>query len=54
MSTKSTYLLTLLFLFSFTASTPKKINNICELFKEKEGWYDDAKESFEKWGIPIH
>jgi len=54
MSTKLLYLVTLLFLCSCTTSPPKKINNICEIFKEKEGWYDDAKESFEKWGVPIH
>lgn len=36
------------------ASTPKMTNNICEVFREKDDWYDDAKESFEKWGVPIH
>ena len=36
------------------ASTPKMTNDICEVFREKDDWYDDAKESFEKWGVPIH
>ncbi len=36
------------------ASTPKVTNDICEVFREKDDWYDDAKESFEKWGVPIH
>lgn len=48
------YLIILLFLCSCTASTPKKINNICDIFKEKDDWYDDAKESAKRWGVPIH
>jgi hypothetical protein len=54
MPTKLLYLVILLLLCSCTASPPKKTNNICEIFKEKDDWYDDAKESFEKWGVPIH
>jgi hypothetical protein len=32
---------------------PKNINNICDIFAEKDDWYDDAKDSFERWGVPI-
>jgi hypothetical protein len=49
-------LLILFFLFSLSACTampPKNSENICSTFREKEDWYDDAKESFEKWGVPI-
>lgn len=45
---------TLLTLCSCTATTPKNTHNICEVFREKDDWYMEAKESFEKWGIPIH
>jgi hypothetical protein len=46
----------LLLLFTLTACTalpPKNGDNICSTFREKEDWYDDAKNSFEKWGVPI-
>lgn len=33
---------------------PKQQNNLCEIFREKSGWYDDAKDMEEKWGTPIH
>jgi hypothetical protein len=49
-------LLTLFFVFSLAACTavpPKNSDNICATFREKEDWYDDAKESYEKWGVPI-
>ncbi|MCK5831136.1 MAG: hypothetical protein KAH20_12640 [Methylococcales bacterium] len=54
MSKAHLYLAILFFLCSCTASTPKRINNICDIFKEKDDWYDDAKESAKKWGVPIH
>ncbi len=43
-----------LLLGACTASPPKHINNICDIFKEKDSWYSDAKESSKKWGVPIH
>ena len=49
-------LLTLFFVFSLAACTavpPKNSDNICATFREKEDWYEDAKESYEKWGVPI-
>ena len=32
---------------------PKNINNICDIFEEKDDWYDNTKNSFERWGVPI-
>ncbi len=43
-----------LVLFSCTTSPPRNINNICDIFREKQDWYFVAKESAEKWGVPIH
>ncbi len=37
-----------------TTSPPRNQENVCEIFREKDDWYDDSKESFEKWGVPIH
>ena len=33
---------------------PQKPDNLCSIFKEKRGWYDDAEEANERWGTPIH
>ncbi len=37
-----------------SSAPPKNINNSCDIFREKGDWYDDAKDSFERWGVPIH
>ncbi len=41
-------------LLGCSTSPPKNINNSCEIFREKSDWYDDAKDSFKRWGVPIH
>ncbi|WP_038250556.1 transglycosylase SLT domain-containing protein [Ghiorsea bivora] len=33
---------------------PSNLDNSCSIFKEKSSWYDDANDSFKKWGVPIH
>jgi hypothetical protein len=33
---------------------PANVENICEIFMEKDDWYDAAKESEERWGTPVH
>jgi len=45
----------LFFLFHGCAGTPqpKRIDNICEIFREHSDWYEDAFESYKTWGIPI-
>ena len=43
----------LLFLVGCTSSTPKEQDNVCEIFREKGGWYDDARDSQRKWGTSI-
>lgn len=39
---------------SCAISPPKNINSSCDIFFEKDDWYDDAKDSYKKWGVPIH
>ncbi|HKI48265.1 MAG TPA: hypothetical protein VKA69_02995 [Desulfobacteria bacterium] len=36
-----------------TPSPPRNPDNICEIFRENDEWYDDAADSYKKWGIPI-
>lgn len=43
----------LLFLVACTPLPPKNSGNICSTFIEKDDWYDRARQSYEKWGIPI-
>ena len=45
--------LCLLSLLSGCTSTPKNINDSCAIFEEKDDWYDDAMDSYEKWGAPV-
>lgn len=35
-------------------SPPSQTDNVCEIFKEKDGWYDDAKDASDEWGSGIH
>lgn len=42
------------FLLACSSMPPKNIANSCDIFREKDDWYDDAKASFERWGVPIH
>jgi hypothetical protein len=44
----------LFFLVACTAVTPKNGDNICATFQENEDWYDDAKESYQRWGVPVY
>ncbi len=44
------------FLVGCTVAPPKHPDDLCAVFKEKESndWYEDAKESADKWGVPIN
>jgi hypothetical protein len=34
-------------------SPPSDVNNICSIFREKDGWYDDADDARDRWDSPI-
>ena len=36
-----------------TTPPPNKLGNICDIFREKDEWYADAKDARERWGAPI-
>ena len=36
-----------------TTSPPSDVNNICDIFEEKDDWYDDAEDSRKRWGSPV-
>jgi len=37
-----------------TTTPPKNVVNLCEIFREKDDWYDAATDMHERWGVPIH
>lgn len=43
----------LLLLGGCATSTPADINNLCAIFEEKGGWYDDAADARDSWGSSI-
>ena len=50
------FLCILAFLFHGCATMPhppEEIDNICEIFRENQKWYKNARKSFKRWGIPI-
>lgn len=36
-----------------SSSPPSEPENICEIFKENDDWYDAALSTREKWGVPV-
>jgi hypothetical protein len=32
---------------------PEQVDNVCDIFREKTGWYEDAKQSRARWGVPV-
>jgi hypothetical protein len=32
---------------------PAKLDNICDIFRDKDDWYQEAAASRQKWGVPI-
>lgn len=45
--------LSVLLFLTGCASPPSNPDDICEIFREKGDWYDDAKDAQERWGSPI-
>ena len=45
--------LALLMIAGCATSPPEQVDNVCDIFREKPGWYGDAKESRARWGVPI-
>jgi hypothetical protein len=33
---------------------PSQLDNVCAVFDEKGGWFDDAVAVEQRWGVPIH
>ena len=53
MMKKPLILFFLFFVVACTAVPPKNSDDLCATFRENEEWYADAKQSSDKWGVPI-
>ena len=46
-------LLLSVFVSECATSPPSDTSNVCEIFREKSGWYNDAKKARARWDTPI-
>jgi len=44
---------TVIFLPACTTAPPSNPNDICDMFDEKDDWYDDVADASEEWNVPI-
>lgn len=51
--TRAALLLSLLFVTGCTTTPPTQTGDLCEIFREKDDWYEDAADAREEWGSPI-
>lgn len=50
---KMTMLLALSAVTGCVATQPRDITNVCTIFEERRSWYKAAKNSSERWGVPV-
>lgn len=43
-----------LVLAACATSPPRNANNLCATFTEKDGWLEESRRAYRKWGIPVH
>lgn len=46
--------LPVMLLASCATTPPSNPDNLCDIFWEKDGWYEQAKATEQRWGAPIH
>lgn len=51
---KTLLAIAVLMLAGCATSPPRNANNLCATFSEKDGWLDDSRRAYQKWGIPVH
>ena len=51
--TRLLLILTLLGVTACATSPPGNLDDVCSIFREKKGWYDDALAAQKKWGSDI-
>ena len=43
-----------LLLTACSSAPPDAPDDICAVFEERPGWYDDVRDAQDAWGLPIH
>ncbi|QFU76078.1 hypothetical protein EY643_10620 [Halioglobus maricola] len=51
--TRLVLILSLMMLGACATSPPSNPANLCDIFREKKGWYEDAADARKAWGSPI-
>ncbi|MDR6963100.1 transglycosylase SLT domain-containing protein [Shewanella putrefaciens] len=46
--------ITMVGLVGCATSPPKSPDNLCDIFQEHRSWYQAAKDTRDKWGVPVH
>lgn len=46
--------ISIVFLSGCATSPPKSPDNLCDIFQENRSWYEAAKDTRDKWGVPVH
>jgi hypothetical protein len=47
-------LICLLMMAGCSTSPPRNTADACDIFEEKDDWYEASQDSFDKWGVPVH
>jgi len=47
------YLIVVSALSGCVTAPPSQPSNLCDIFYEKDGWFDAAQASYQRWGAPI-
>jgi hypothetical protein len=42
-----------LLLAGCATTPPRDLDNLCEIFRDKGGWYDDARDASRRWDSPV-
>jgi hypothetical protein len=52
---RATVLVAIVLLAAACSATkpPRRVDDACAIFREKKGWYEEAAEARDRWGIPI-
>ena len=52
-SVRGLVLLLVTLLAGCATSPPANVDNLCDIFDDKKGWYEDARDAEKAWGSPI-
>ncbi len=54
MRCRSLFLSCIILLSACATTPPSNLDNLCDMFREKDDWFDAAVDAESRWGAPIH